>query len=95
MRVVLADGGFYSKPLTEHLRGKYKIELVAPPYKNVKKRFQDGRRLRRLKRRWPVERTIAWLKTHSRLAKRRDRLQASYAGFLQLACCLILMGRFY
>lgn len=95
IEVILADGGFYSKPLTTHLRNEYKIELVAPPYKNVKKRFQDGRRLRRLKRRWPVERTIAWLKTHSRLAKRRDLLQTSYLGFLHLACCLILMGRFY
>lgn len=93
--VVLADGGFYSKPLTTQLSDEYDINLIAPPYKNVKNRFQDGRSLRRLKRRWRVERTIAWLKTHSRLAKRRDLLQASYVGFLHLACCLILMGRFY
>jgi transposase len=38
------------------------IELIAPHERNRKKaKTQDGRRLRRYKRRWNIERLFAWL----------------------------------
>ena len=38
------------------------IELIAPHRRNKKKaKTQDGRRLRRYKRRWKIERLFAWL----------------------------------
>ena len=38
------------------------IELIAPHRRNRKKaKTQDGRRLRRYKRRWKIERLFAWL----------------------------------
>ena len=38
------------------------IELIAPHRRNRKKaKTQDGRRLRRYKRRWNIERLFAWL----------------------------------
>jgi len=38
------------------------IELIAPYRKNNKeRRYEDGRKLRRYKRRWIIERTNAWL----------------------------------
>lgn len=41
------------------------------------------------KKRWPVERTIAWLKQFRRVGIRRDRLQCNYDAFVSLACSLI------
>jgi IS4 transposase len=38
------------------------IELIAPHRRNRKKaKTQDGRKLRRYKRRWKIERLFAWL----------------------------------
>jgi hypothetical protein len=40
------------------------IELIAPHRRNRKKpKTQDGRPLRRYKRRWKIERLFAWLGT--------------------------------
>ena len=41
------------------------------------------------KRRWPVERTLAWLKQYRRVGVRRDRTAATYQAFVTLACALI------
>jgi transposase len=41
---------------------KRRIELIVPYRKNSRhRRYEDGRKLRRYKRRWIVERTNAWL----------------------------------
>ncbi|HZU10337.1 MAG TPA: transposase [Pseudacidobacterium sp.] len=57
---VIADAGYDSDPLRERLK-KRAIELIAPYRKNNKrKRYYDGRKMRRYKRRWIVERTNAW-----------------------------------
>lgn len=39
--------------------------------------------------RWPVERTISWLKQFRRLRLRWDRLSEIHEAFLQLGCSLI------
>ncbi len=44
--------------------------------------------------RWPIERTIGWLKGFRRIATRRDRKAATYLGFLQLGIILILLRAF-
>ncbi len=44
--------------------------------------------------RWPVERTIAWLKSFRRIATRRERKPDNYLGFLQLAIIVILLRAF-
>lgn len=50
------------------------IELLCPQRKNrVKPPLQDGRKLRRDKRRWTVERTFAWLGNFRRLVVRWER----------------------
>ena len=41
------------------------------------------------KRRWPVERAIAWLKQFRRVGVRRDRLAKIYESFVTLACAMI------
>ena len=54
---------------------------------------QDGRCLRRYRRRWIVERTIGWLGNFRRLTVRYDRLMATYGGFFHLACALLVLRR--
>lgn len=54
---------------------------------------QDGRPLRRDKRRWIVERTIGWLGNFPRLTVRYDRLMATYAGFFHLAYALLVLRK--
>ena len=65
---VIADAGYDSDPLRQRLRARG-IELIAPYRKNNRKRrYEDGRKLRRYRRRWIVERTNAWLGQFSQVA---------------------------
>ena len=51
---MIADRGYDSDPLPERLK-KRGIELIAPYRKNnQERRYEDGRKLRRYKRRWIV-----------------------------------------
>ncbi len=49
--------------------------------------------MRRLKRRWVVERSFAWLKNFRRVSTRYEVHQHLYDGFVCLACALIAAGR--
>jgi transposase len=58
---VIADRAYDSDPLRARLAARG-IELIAPHrWNRSKPRTQDGRTLRRYRRRWKVERTLAWL----------------------------------
>ncbi len=70
------------------------IKLIAPHRKNRRKlRTQDGRALRHYKRRWTVERTIAWLANFRRLVVRYDRSLTIYRGFFHVACFMIVLRK--
>lgn len=86
---IVADKGLDSDPLRRRLKQRG-IELIAPYRENKRKKpFQDGRKLRRYKRRWKVERTHAWLGCYRRLVVRYDRLLSVYHGFFHVACLMI------
>ena len=52
---MIADRGYDSDPLCERLRRRG-IELIVPYRENNQhRRYEDGRKLRRYKRRWIVE----------------------------------------
>jgi transposase len=90
---VNADRGYDSDPLRERLavRG---IELIVPHRSNRRKPpTQDGRSLRRYRRRWIVERTFAWLGNYRRLAVRYDRSLTIYRAFFHIACFMIVLRR--
>ena len=90
---VIADRGYDSDPLRKQLAGRG-IELIAPHRKNRRKPpTQDGRALRRYKRRWTVERTFAWLGNIRRLVVRYDRPLTVYRGFFHIACFMIVLRR--
>jgi transposase len=60
---VIADKAYDSDPLRKRLQRRG-IELICPHKRNrVRAATQDGRALRRYRRRWIVERTDAWLVT--------------------------------
>lgn len=65
------------------------IELVAPPRRNKRKKLQDGRALRRYKRRWKIEHTNAWFGNYRRLVIRWERNDKIYRAFLHITCALI------
>jgi transposase len=90
---VIADKAYDSDPLRERLRQRG-IELICPHKKNrVRPATQDGRALRRYKRRWIVERTNAWLGNFRRLVVRYDRSLTIYGAFFHIACFMIVLRR--
>ena len=66
---LVGDNAYDSDKLDAELR-QYGIELIAPHRSNRKNKTQDGRRLRRYRRRWKVERLFAWLQNFRRLVVR-------------------------
>ena len=88
---VIADRGYDSDPLRQRLK-KRGIELIAPYRKNNQgRRYEDGRKLRRYKRRWIVERTNAWFGQFRRLLVRHEHLLSTYRAFFYLACFWITL----
>ena len=89
----IADRGYDSDPLRARL-AKRGIELIAPHRWNRSKPVtQDGRALRRYRRRWKVERTFAWLGNFRHLAVRYDRSLTIYSAFFHIACFIIVLRR--
>jgi len=85
-RRLIYDRAADSDPLRKRLALR-RIELVCPHRKNRKRpQTQDGRKLRRYKRRWKVERSISWLFNHRRLLVRHERHAHLFLGFVTLAC---------
>jgi transposase len=87
---LIADKGFDSGPLAERLRVERGIELIAPVRKRGHRK-NDGRRMRRYRRRWKVERLFAWLKQFRRIVTRWERKAQNFLGFVQLGCLVILL----
>lgn len=92
---LIGDKAWDSSELQARLLDERDIELIAPKRggKRPSRRQQDGRALRRCKRRWLVERLFAWLKRWRRLAIRWENKAANYLGLLQLGCAAILLRR--
>jgi transposase len=90
---VVADRAYDSDPLREQMAADGFV-LVAPHRKNRKRPpTADGRRLRRYRRRWIVERTFAWLHSYRRVVTRFERHVYLYDGFVFLACAFIALNR--
>src|SRR5919108_1775 len=78
-------------PLDEALAAQG-IEMIAPHrVKRKKPKTQDGRPLRRYKRRWKVERLFAWLQNFRRVLVRHEYYAENSLGFVHLGCMVILL----
>jgi len=74
------------------LMAKWGIEPVARHRSNRRRpATQDGRPLRRRKRRWKIERLFAWFHNYRRLVVRWERKAENYMAFLHVACAMILL----
>ena len=88
---LIGDRAYDSDPLDASLQ-KQGIELIAPHKSNRKKpATQDGRVLRRYKRRWKIERLFAWLQNFRRIQVRHDRSLENYLAFVLLGCMIIFL----
>ena len=88
---LIGDKAYDSDPLDAELAERG-IELIAPHRANRKKAAtQDGRALRRYRRRWKVERLWAWLQNFRRVATRFDYHVENFLGFVHLGCIKILL----
>ncbi len=89
---LIGDKAYDSDCLDDEL-AEQGIELIAPHRRNRKpeNKTQDGRPLRRYKRRWTVERTIAWFQNFRRLCIRWEKSTPLFCGFLHLGCTLLLL----
>lgn len=92
--VLIGDRAYDSDDLDDDLRGKG-VKLVSPHRKNRKKaKTQDGRELRRYKRRWIVERFFAWMKHKRRLLNRWELHPGNFLGFVQVSAAMMLLRQF-
>lgn len=92
---LIGDKAYDSDTLDARLRARG-IEMIAPHRaKRRKPKTQDGRRLRRFKRRWKVERLNAWLQNARRVVVRYDRDVDHYFSFVRLAGIRMLMRRYF
>lgn len=89
---VLADRAYDCDWLREYLAARGFVLVAAHRSNRVKPATNDGRRLRRLKRRWKVERTFAWLHSYRRVVTRYEKSINRYEGFVHLACAFIALG---
>jgi len=91
---LIGDRAYDSDPLDEKLAVQG-IELIVPHRRNRQEpKTQDGRKLRRYKRRWKVERLFAWLSNFRRLVVRYEHKLDNFKAFVKLGCIIILLQRY-
>ncbi len=86
---LIGDKAYDSDPFDEKLQ-ELGIEMIAPNRAKRRRKTQDGRPLRRYRRRWKVERLMAWLHNFRRIVSRWEVKVEAYLGFVQLGCIRIL-----
>jgi transposase len=87
---LIGDKAYDSDALDEQM-SEYGIEMISPNRSNRQQKTQDGRQLRRYRRRWKVERLFAWMQNYRRLVTRWEYHIENFLGFVQLACLLMLL----
>ena len=94
--VLIGDRAYDSDKLDGLLRKRFRVRLVAPHKLNrIRPQTQDGRELRRYRRRWKAERLNAWLKNYRKLAVRYERKSINFLHFAYLAVMLILLRNYF
>lgn len=88
---LIGDRAYDSDPLDQRLRDQYDIELIAAHRTNRRTRTQDGRALRRARRRWKIERLFAWFHNYRRIVTRWERHADNFLGMIHLASAMILL----
>ena len=84
---IYADGGYQGSRVRAAAArtGTWKIEII--------KRSDIARGFVVLPKRWVVERTLAWISCHRRLARDFERYARTVAAFVRLAMIRIMLRR--
>jgi transposase len=91
---LIGDKAYDSDQLDVRLAEERGIELIAPHKNNRRKQStQDGRKLRRYRKRWKVERLFAWLQNFRRLVVRYEYHLENFIAMIQLGCIIILLRK--
>ena len=88
---LIGDKAYDADALDQTLAKEYGVEMISPNRSNRKQKTQDGRPLRRYRRRWKIERVFAWMQNYRRLVTRWEYHIENFLGFVQLACLLMLL----
>jgi len=88
---LIGDKAYDSDRLDQKIEQDYGIELIAPSRRS-RSQTQDGRQLRRYRRRWKVECLFAWMHNFRRLVTRWEYHIENFLGFVHLACLCLLLG---
>ena len=88
---LIGDMAYDSNALDLRLLQERNVELIAPHNPTRKNKTQDGRALRRYRRRWKIERLFAWLLNFRKFVTRYERYAEKFLGFLHLGCLVILL----
>jgi len=91
---VIADKGHDSDPLRDELEADGYEPVIPHRANRVRPSRNDGRRLRRYRRRWLVERTNAWIHCYRGLAVRWSYYSFMYAGMVYLSFIHMALQRF-
>jgi transposase len=90
---LMADRGYDSNKVSA-LLVKRDIEPIIPARSNNRgATHQDGRKLRRYKHRWIIERTTSWLQHFRRLVVRYERSAKTFTALVHLACALTTLKK--
>ena len=90
---LVADKGYDSNAIRESLSRRGIEPIIPARCNNRKATHQDGRRLRRYRHRWIVERTNAWIQNFRRLVVRYERSVDNFTALVHMACALICLRR--
>jgi transposase len=85
---LIGDRAYDSNPLDAEME-QLGIMMISPNRSGTRQ-TQDGRVLRRYKRRWKIERAFAWLGFHRRLVTRYERYSTNFEALIHYACFFIL-----
>jgi transposase len=91
---VVADKGHDADDLRDDLEAEGFVPVIPHRRNRVKPSRNDGRRLRRYRHRWRVERTNAWLHCYRGLAVRWCHYSFMYAGLVYRSFIHLALQRF-
>ena len=90
---LIADRGYDSNAARAWLAERGIAPIIPARSNNTVATHRDGRTLRRYKRRWLLERRIAWLQHFRRLVVRYEYLAVHFIALVHLACAVITLKR--
>ncbi len=91
---LIGDKAYDSDRLDRDLADRYDIAMIAPHRGKRRVATQDGRPLRRYRKRWRVERLFAWLHHFRRLVIRWEYHIENFFGMVRLGCMKIMLRYF-